>query len=148
MVRMSSGLENALMTNSGLAQVMNFGVIDCYSGPPPDRPDLPATGTLIGRVTDEAKTFTPNNRDAGLELRRVLPGILQDKGQWKLRAASSGEIGWWRWRWNQFDPDTESVFYPRVDGLVDDSLVLAANTVAKGDIIDLQQFIVRFRSGE
>ena len=51
-IKASTGLRNALLTNTGLASAMSLGFINIYSGAAPASADMPATGTLLCVVSN------------------------------------------------------------------------------------------------
>jgi len=122
MARFSTGLRNALASEYGLGLMMNGGIIRVYGAQQPATPDSPPGTPELGRITTEGRVFLtgdPNN--AGLYLQIISPGGIArdpDMGNWRLTGVASGTATWWRWQWRWADPNTESTFYPRVDGMV------------------------------
>lgn len=58
MIRLSTGLRNAIAQNIGLAGALNRGCIRIYSGAQPATADSAATGTLLGTVTLNSAPLT------------------------------------------------------------------------------------------
>lgn len=145
MIRLSTGLRNALMGASGLRAMMNRGVIDVYSGAPPALADMAPTGTHLARITQDGLTFIPGSTPGGLVLKKGLAGQLINDGSWVMTGLNTGAAGWWRWKWNGDDPGTFSLFYPRVDGLVNETLVLLDTAVSPGSTTTIDSFTMVMR---
>jgi len=147
-IRLSAGLQSSLLTEFGLAAMMNYGVIEVYSGAQPITASDAPTGTLLGTITEDGLDFTSGSTAGGLRTAYSGPlGGLVKQGTWRLRGAADGAPGWWRWKWNAADDDSESLFLPRVDGEVGESLVLGINQISPTTNIEIADFLVAF-SGE
>lgn len=149
MARFSTGLRNALASNYGLGLMMNKGVIRVYGESRPDSPDEPPGASELGQITTDGLVFVPGNDvvGAGLVLTVVSPGAITKVGTWRLKASLPGTATWWRWCWAEPDPLTESIFYPRVDGLVGSELVLVDNTLYSGLNVEIEQFLFTLSMG-
>jgi hypothetical protein len=141
-VRTSPGLRAALLSDYGLLAMMNFGVIEVYSGPQPLSAALAPTGTLLGRVTTGGVAFVPGSTTGGLEVELDLTLGLIHVGDWRLTGLASGTIGWWRWMWNSVDPGADSQFFPRMDGAYGESLWLPSDTVSPSTDVAITSFKV------
>lgn len=128
-IRLSSGLRTAILTDFGLGAMMNYGVIEVYTGTQPETAILAPTGLLIGRITTDGDPFLVGTVNGGLKLAVDPEGGLTFDGVWRLKGLDTGTAGWWRWKWNSPDDDGDSLFYPRMDGAVGDSLRLAATII-------------------
>ena len=149
MARFSTGLRNALASNYGLGLMMNGGVIRVYSGSRPLSPDGAPTGTLLGMITTEGRTFVaPDDPfEAGLQLALLSPGSVYNNGNWRLKGSSLGTATWWRWCWAGADPLTESTYYPRVDGLVGTELVLESRLITLTTNVLITSFLMTLGEG-
>ena len=145
MIRLSTGLRNALMGSSGLRAMMNYGVIDVYSGTAPAVADMVPTGTRLARITQNGLPFVAGSLPGGLITKKGMTGQLINDGTWVMTGLATGAAGWWRWKWNVHDPDTFSLFYPRVDGLVNETLVLLDTAVSPGSTTTIDSFTMVLR---
>jgi hypothetical protein len=148
MARFSTGLRNAVAGEFGIGVMMNGGVIRVYGSTRPATPDAPPGTAELGRVTTEGRVFIPvdDPNDAGLYLRLISPGALiadAEMGAWRLKGLASGAATWWRWNWRWEDPNTESDFYPRIDGTVGATgeLRLTSNTITAATNREIEQFL-------
>ena len=129
-VRLSSGLRTAIVTNYGLGAVMQYGHIRIYTGTQPDSADLPPTGSLLAVVCADGITPVPSTTTGGLELAGgVAPGSLVLGGNWIIKGRSSGVPGWWRFVGCELDTDLPTSYFPRIDGVLGESLVLGFNDI-------------------
>lgn len=144
MTRISTGLAHAVLGYYGLAQTMSGGVIDIYSGNPPEYAHWEPEGIWLGRVTTGGRTFVAGQPEGGLLLDRSTPGALRDTGDWILKGVAVGTAGWWRWKWNKADPNTTDPYYPRVDGVVGECLFLGDPNITPSTFIPIDQFYLRF----
>jgi len=128
-VHLSPGLKAAVLGDYGLSSMMNYGVIDIYSGNRPQAAHYAPTGTRLARISKGGLAFTRGDYTAGLTLDRSFVGVLKDTGDWILTPVANGVAGWWRWTWYLDDPGTSNPYYPRVDGLVSENLFLSNTTI-------------------
>ena len=143
-VRVSTDLSNSMLSQYGFSAMMEFGAIYIYSGTQPDSASLAPTGDLLGIITTDGNVFTPGELDAGLQVELGESGGLINAGSWVLRGSADGEAGWWRWKWNALDDDSVSLYYPRMDGAVGESLVLAVTTIQPTTNIEIDSFYLNF----
>jgi hypothetical protein len=148
MARFSTGLRNAVAGEFGIGVMMNGGVIRVYGGTQPTTPDAPPGTAELGRVTTEGRVFIPADdpNAAGLYLRLISPGSLvadADMGVWRLVGSATGTATWWRWNWRWEDPDSQSEFYPRIDGTVgaEGELRLTNNAITAETNREIEQFL-------
>jgi hypothetical protein len=135
-----------MLGNYGLKAMMNYGFINVYSGDQPLSPDMPATGTLLGQITTDGDPFVIASTTGGaLRLAQGDTGVLEKSGAWLLNGSATGTAGWWRWMWNAYDSGNQSFYYPRVDGLVGESLVLASAAITPSTLVAIESFNVQFR---
>jgi hypothetical protein len=133
-----------MLGNYGLALMMEYGVIDIYSGAQPELAQFAPTGTRLGRVTKGGGVWFPNEQANGLTLDQGTPGALMDTGDWVLTGIANGTAGWWRWKWNLSDTDAADPYYPRVDGMVGESLVLADTAITVVTSFPIDRFYLTF----
>ena len=143
-IRMSLGLENSLLGEFGLSTMMNYGVIEIYSGDQPDSAESSPTGILLARVTQNGIPFQVGTLIGGCQLELKGTGGLGFVPGWRLKGVTVGTAGWWRWKWNAPDDDKDSLYYPRIDGLVGESLVLRTNSITPESDILISDFLVAF----
>ena len=130
MIKLNAPLTTAMITNYGLAQMMNLGSIKVFSGPQPDTADHAEQGTLLAQITQDGHPFVPGEADGGLQLALgPVHGTLQMQGAWVLKAVADGVPGWWRWVWNDPDPGTAGAVVCRIDGAVGEGLHLPADAM-------------------
>lgn len=144
MVNISTGLKAALLTSSGLASLMEFGTIELYTGFQPPSADYEPTGLLVGRITHQGNRFSIEDTEGGLRLDLSMPGRLMDDGNWVVRGVRSGTVGWWRWRWRDFDSGDASNYYPRLDGAAGESLILQDYDITSTTRTKIQSFTISF----
>lgn len=128
-IRLSAGLKSAVLTDYGLGAMMNYGVIEVYTGTQPVSASLAPTGTLLARITLNGDTFVPGTTAGALTLALSPDGTLVSDGVWRMKGVDSGPAGWWRWKGNAADNDQDSFYYPRVDGAEGESLQLVTKTI-------------------
>ena len=146
MVRLSTGLALSMLGNYGLKAMMNFGVIRIYTGAQPLSPDMPATGTLLGEITTDGDPFVAGSPAGGaLGISQGETGVLGKVGVWRLNGSATGEAGWWRWSWNSYDSGAHSFYYPRMDGLVSEALMLTSIDITPSTLTEIESFTVQFR---
>jgi hypothetical protein len=126
--------------------MMNYGIIDVYSGDPPQYAHQAPTGTWLARITTNGDTFIPGTLTGGLTLNGDTMGVLRDTGDWVLQGVAYGTAGWWRWKWRLEDPNTTDPYYPRIDGDVGTSLVLASKTITPATLIAIDSFYMTIGS--
>lgn len=143
-IRVSSGLRAALLSDYGLRAMMDYGVIEIYTGVQPVSASLAPTGTLIGRVTNNGVAFVAGTPSGGLRVDLGVNGGLVKVGAWRLKGVATGDIGWWRWKWNSPDPGTDSQYYPRMDGAFGESLELSVGTLTPASNLLIEEFTVNF----
>lgn len=145
MARFSTGMRNAIASEYGLGVMMNGGIIRLYGQQRPKTPDS-APGTVeLGQITTEGRVFIAGDdpNEAGLYLQLVSPGSLirdADKGDWRLKGSANGTCTWWRWNWRWADPNTESTFYPRIDGTTEE-LQLSNTSITTTMNRPIEQFL-------
>ena len=140
MIRLSTGLRAALLWDSGLRAMMWRGIIEVYSGTQPESADFAPTGTLLGRITEDGAAFTPGSSVGGLRTEEKNIVALQHVGDWTLDGVASGVPGWWRFIWNNGDNNQASLFYPRIDGAVGESLFNLPTSITAATNIDDIEF--------
>jgi len=141
-VRVSAGLRAALLSDYGLSAMMNWGTIEVYSGQQPANASLAPTGTLLARVTKQGTPFEPGTYNGALEVGLAPTGGLEKVGVWRMKGVTTGVAGWWRWKWNSPDPNVDSQYYPRMDGLVGESLFLVTSGITEATNVEITQFNV------
>ncbi len=148
-IKLSAGLQASVLSEFGLGAMMNYGVIEVYTGDQPLSASDAPTGLLLARVTTDGLDFTAGSLTGGLQVvYDAVAGGLVKVGTWRLRGVATGAPGWWRWKWNAEDDDSFSVFLPRLDGVVGESLVLGAlNQITPSTNEEIEDFLVAF-SGE
>jgi len=145
-VRVSTGLALSMLGNYGLRAMMNYGFIDVFSGDQPLSPDQVPTGTRLAKITTDSLDFVIGSQaDGALVLGQDDLGVLTKQGTWMLEGVDTGTAGWWRWHWNSFDDDAQSFYYPRMDGLVSESLILTSTSITPSTSVEIDSFNVQFR---
>jgi len=141
---MSLGLENSLLGAYGLSTMMNYGVIEIYSGDQPNSAEQSPTGTLLARITQNGVPFQVGTLIGGCQLQLLGTGGLGFIPGWRLKGIENGIAGWWRWKWNSPDNGEDSLYYPRMDGLVGETLLLRSNSITPQSDILISDFFVAF----
>lgn len=143
-IRVSTGLRASLLSDYGLTAMMNYGVIEIYSGTQPDTASLAPTGTLLARITQNGTAFIASTTTGGLQLELAVTGGLTFTGVWRLKGVATGTAGWWRWKWNAPDDDSDSSYYPRMDGTLGESLILEDPSITPITDVVINDFNVNF----
>lgn len=115
-VRQSTGLRTNLVGNVGFAATFEKGVMEIRSGPQPTTADSPATGTLLGLVTQASGEFTPGSPTNGLTFAAAAGGSVSKSGVWSFNGIEVGTAGWFRLKGNGVDAGAASTTLPRLDG--------------------------------
>ncbi len=130
-----------MVTNYGLAAMMNYGRIYLYSGPQPETADSAARGDILGFVSNEGVQPIAGTQTGGLILAQGFePGTLDKSGNWVVKGTASGLVGWWRFFWNSTDPNTASQYFPRIDGAYGDSFIMESPTITTGTFVSVEAF--------
>lgn len=143
-IRLSTALRASLMTHSGLQTLMQYGVIDIYTGAQPSTADAAPTGVRVASITRDGLPFSHGITSAGLFVASVEPGVLTKSGRWVVKGRAEGLAGWWRWKWNKYDDNTNTDTIPRIDGAVGVDLVLANPNITAATEFDIDRFRFAF----
>jgi len=138
----SAGLRAAILSDYGLSAMMNYGTIRVFQGVQPVSASLAPTGLLLANITKNGVPFLVNTLTGALEVALADTGGLTKVGEWRMKGVATGDPGWWRWTWNAPDDDTDSEYYPRMDGLVGESLILTNNAITAATNVVISQFTV------
>lgn len=146
MLKLSTGLRNAMAGSTGFAGAFANGIIEIYSGTQPATADAAATGTLLGVVTTNGGAFTPGTATNGLAFATpAAGGVSKSTGLWQFTGIAAGTAGWFRLKGNALDDNTTSTVLPRMDGSIANSggdMQLSNTTIAIGspNTVDVFQF--------
>ena len=146
MLKLSTGLRNAMAGSTGFAGAFANGIIEIYSGTQPATADAAATGTLLGTVTTNGGAFTPGTATNGLTFATAAAGgVAKSTGLWQFTGIANGTAGWFRLKGNALDDNTTSTVLPRMDGSIANSggdMQLSNTTIAIGspNTVDVFQF--------
>ena len=144
-IRLSPGLQASILSQYGLGSMLGLGVIEVYSGAQPESAANAPAGTLLARVTQGGDDFIAGTTQGGLVVDYdQLAGGLVNVGEWRLRGVATGAPGWWRWKWNSSDDNSVSLYYPRIDGLVGESLVLTSTAITASTSAEVGTFLMEF----
>ena len=146
-VKLSTGLAASMLGSYGMRAMMNYGWIAVYDGTQPVSPDIaPSESTLLARVTTGGDPFIVNDFGSGaLVIDQTESGVITKSGTWTLAGEATGTATWWRWYWNAFDNTEFSMFYPRMDGAIGESLVLTDANITPSTSVEIEAFNVQFR---
>ena len=144
MIKLSTGLVSNVLGYNGITAMMNRGVIHVYTGEQPASANAAPTGIKLGYISRGGLPFVPNQGTNGLIITQRLNGSLADDGEWYLTGLVTGAAGWWRFKWVNNDPDTDSSYYPRLDGDVSEALHLPTNTIQAGETVRIDEFNMTF----
>jgi hypothetical protein len=122
MAKFSTGLRTAMLYNAGIMSMFNRGRIYLYANEPPLTADEPPGASPIGVVCEGGTIPVPGEFAGGLQFEIVGPAYLRHLGNWVLKGLGTGVPLWWRMQWNPPDNGAFSLYYPRMDGLVGESL--------------------------
>lgn len=119
-IRLSTGLRNAMLNDSGLKETMADGIIEIYSGAQPADADSPVQGTKLMEITVDAGAFTAGNAANGLEFGAPSSGTVAKAAAetWRGVGLADGVAGWFRMKGNASDAGGSSTTLPRIDGSI------------------------------
>lgn len=143
-IRLSTAVRASLMTYTGLQALMQYGVIELYTGAQPNSADDAPTGVRVASITRDGLPFAHGVTTAGLFVASVEPGVLTKSGRWVVNGHAEGVAGWWRWKWNKYDNNVSTETIPRIDGAVGSDLVLADSNITTATEFDLDRFRFAF----
>lgn len=143
-IRVSAGLGRSMLSDYGFTAMMNYGVIHIYSGEQPLSASNAPIGTHLGIISTDGDVFTPGDVSAGLLLELAESGGLLNASTWVLKGVADGTAGWWRFKWNSVDDDSNSLYYPRMDGTVGDSLILASTNIQTSTNVEIDSFYLNY----
>ena len=130
--RESTGYVQRRNEGSSFKQLFDGGCIEIRTGQQPATADLPATGTLIARVTRDGGVWAPGNPANGLiydvDGRYAMKRFVHT---WRLQGLAAGDAGWCRVVGVNGDSGGASLSEPRIDGAV--GLI--------GAVTDVQMFL-------
>lgn len=115
-IRLSSGMRDAVVSNYGIGAVLFGGHIQVFTGPQPASADMPPSGTLLARITQDGAD-APGAGGLRLQL-GVNAGELCSDGAWVIKGVASGIPGWWRFVGADPDDGQLSTSVYRMDGTV------------------------------
>lgn len=122
---------------------MRYGHVRIYTGPQPPSADNPPSGTYIARVSRDGVVPVAGQLTGGLMLQQGdIAGSLEKLDNWTLVGTANGIAGWWRFVWNLPDAHTESQEYPRIDGVVGESLLLDTVAITPSTNITVNDFFL------
>jgi hypothetical protein len=149
MIKLSTGFRKALCVSSPIVPLMNGGTILVYGGTIPNSPDNPPATDLLGQVTTDGLTFTPNEvpTPSGLQVVWASPGFVIKNSHWILRGVANGTATWFRWCWRNEDSQEESQYFPRLDGTVGDVLRMGNKSITTSRVSVIEAFILYFSIG-
>lgn len=119
MLQASAGFTTLIMGPHAFEGIFLNGAIQVYSGADPVTANDPATGTLLGTVTNAGLPWAPGVPDNGLQFLRDGPYIVSAPTQnWVLTVAADGVAGYFRVVGNALDPGGASFTLPRLQGRI------------------------------
>ncbi|HGM6931339.1 TPA: hypothetical protein ACKQDF_000804 [Stenotrophomonas maltophilia] len=125
-VNTSTGFESLILGPLAFEAIFRAASIEIRSGPQPETADMPASGTLLARITADGGVWQAGSADNGLRFVRNARYVYKDPAQrWVLRGLAAGAAGWFRLLGNAPDGGGLSFDTPRIDGAIgldDDSL--------------------------
>lgn len=150
-VNCSTAFRERILGPSAIETILNYGCVEVRTGPQPANADMPATGTLIGRITNGGGAWSEGVNANGLRYERIGNGIVSahPTQEWILTGLSNGIAGWFRLRANPPDPGELSTVHARIDGAVgelnafgDFQLLLPSLSVAPGTTIVIPTWFI------
>ncbi len=119
MIKLSTGLRNAIAGTQGFAGALSTGIIEIYSGAQPATADSAVTGTLLGVVTLAGGAFTPGSATNGLTFAAAAAGaVTKSTDLWQFTGLANGTAGYFRFKGNATDAGGVSATLPRMDGSI------------------------------
>lgn len=148
MIKLSTGLRNAIAGTQGFAGALSTGIIEIYSGAQPATADSAVTGTLLGVVTLAGGAFTPGSATNGLTFAAAAAGaVTKSTDLWQFTGLANGTAGYFRFKGNAADAGGVSAVLPRMDGSIatsggDMNLGNIAITTGSPNTVDAFSFTV------
>lgn len=139
----STAFKNKLLNFGSVSTIMQYGVIDIYSGSQPVSADAAPTGVLLARITQNGVDFVPGSTQGGLMVTQGSFGELVNAGTWILKGVDTGVASWFRWKANAFDNNNATQSLVRVDGLIGRDLILASTDMSPSTIFPVDKFVVQ-----
>lgn len=97
MIKLSTGLRNALAGVQGYIQCFDKGCIEIYTGPQPLTADAAPSGTLLGIVSVDGLAWDDTLGTNGLTWLAAAGGAAaKSTDQWKFTGLADGTAGWFR----------------------------------------------------
>lgn len=117
MLRLSTGLRDALLGTKSFKDIFLDGVIYIYSGAQPAKADDAVQGTLLGKVTVDGGAFSFGSAANGLEFAAPSGGAIEKVAAdaWQFKGLADGVAGWGRLMGNANDDLGASTSLPRLD---------------------------------
>lgn len=146
MIKISSGLKNGLLSNSGVREALLGGVITLYPGPRRSHPNQAIAVPALAHITLYGETWEPApDNTAGLQF-AVVAGttLLAMQDIWTVSGAASGEAAWFSFTGPALDPGQQTTLLPRIDGDCGSDLVLASYSMTPTYSVDLESFTINF----
>ncbi len=145
MLRLSTGLRDALLGTQSFKDIFMDGVIYIYSGSQPSSADAAVQGTLLGKVTQDAGSFSFGTATNGLEFDAPSDGMIAKAAaeNWQFEGLADGVAGWARLMGNANDDLAFSESLPRLDfsvGRTGADLNLSNTNIAQGAIHTIDVF--------
>lgn len=119
-IRLSTGLRNGMLDDTGMKEAMADGIIEIYSGAQPANADAAVQGTKLMEITVDAGSFTPGTATNGLEFGDPANGTVAKAAAetWRGVGLADGVAGWFRMKGNATDTGGISTTLPRIDGTI------------------------------
>lgn len=150
--RISTKLKNDLL--NAIKTSLAAGVIYIYSGSQPASSDDAPTGTLLGKVTVNAGSFTWGVATNGVDFDTPTGGVLTKAAAetWQFVGLAAGVPGWFRHMGNAADSLTTdgSETYPRMDGRIATTgaeMALSSTSVAVYQTVTVDAYSIAFPAG-
>lgn len=140
-IRLSSGLADAIISNTGLGMSMSGGYIQVYGGEQPFSADLPPEDPLLAIITTQG---APPLEGGALYMEfGPMPGTIVNADPWVLTGQASGEeLRWWRFVGLHDDGQGASHTACRIDGEIQDCFTNFPTSIGVGVQITLSKFII------
>lgn len=148
-LQVSTRFKELILGTNSFADIFDGGIIQLYSGPQPASADMPATGTLLGVVTNLGQSWSPGGSAGGLLFSQDGMWARNHPSQnWMMTVTTTGTVGWFRLAGKLADTNGLSYSAPRMDGRVGAGtgveMHLPSTALTVGQTLPIQQFYFSF----
>ena len=146
MIKLSTGLRQAILGTNDFKTIFTDSVLEIYSGSAPATADDAETGTKLCRITVSSGTFTAGSAAAGLEFGTPSAGVIAKASAevWSGVNLATGTAGYYRLYSNAYSTGS-SASHIRLQGTVGTSgadMTVASTAFTSGATTTVDTFSI------